>query len=83
MDVIARYLFIDLGTSFVVPDYIYSLMKTLSAKCLKTQLGVRDWRQIIIQFTTKNISSTTKLSSNLIYRFLESQVGHSSVVALK
>lgn len=36
----------------------------------------------MVQFTKKNISSTTRLSSNLIYRFLESQAGHSSVVAL-
>lgn len=57
-------------------------MKTLSAKCLGKLLGVRDWTQIMVQFTKKNISSITKPSSNLIYRFLESQVGHSSVVAL-
>lgn len=82
LDLSTRYLFIDLGTNFVIQDIIYSLVKTLSAECLGKQSGVRDWRQIMVQFTKKNISSTTKLSSNLIYRFLESQVGHSSTVAM-
>lgn len=74
VDISARYLFIDLSTSFVEKDDIYQLMKTLSAKCLGKQLGVQDWRQIMVQFTKRNMSSTTKLSFNLIYRFLESQV---------
>lgn len=77
-----RYLFVDIGSGIVQQEDMYALFMSMSTIFFKKRLGIRDWRQIMVQFVKKNVSSTSKLSSTFIYKFLEMQAGHGPVVAL-
>lgn len=76
-----RYLFVDISGIVQLED-MYALFMQMSTKFIKTRLGIRDWRQIMVQFVKKNVSSTSMLSSSFIHKFLEMQAGHGSTVAL-
>lgn len=75
-----RYLFVDIS-GIVQQEDMYALLMHMSTKFIKKRLGIRDWRQIMVQFVKKKVSSTSKLSSSFIYKFLEMQAGHGPSVA--
>ncbi|CUM50831.1 unnamed protein product [Debaryomyces tyrocola] len=76
-----RYLFVDISGIVQLGD-MYALLMQMSTKFIKTRLGIRDWRQIMVQFVKNNVSSTNVLNSSFIYKFLEMQAGNGSTVAL-
>lgn len=74
-----RYLFVDIGSGIVQHEDMYASLMTMSTKFIKKRLGIR---QIMVQFVKKNVSSTSKLSSSFIYRFLEMKAGHGTTIGL-
>ncbi len=73
-----RYLFVVISSGVVQREDMYALFMQMSTKFIKTRLGIRDCRQIMVQFVKKNVSTTSMLSSSFIHRFLEMQAGLNS-----
>lgn len=72
----------DTSSGIVQLKDMYALFMRTSTKFIKTRLGIRDWRQIMVQIVEKNVSSTSMLNSSFIRKFLEMQAVHGSTVGM-
>lgn len=77
-----KVFFVDISSGIVPQEDKYALFIQMSTKFIKTRLEIRGWRQIMVEFVKKNVSTTSMLSCSFIHRFLEMQAGHGSTVAL-
>lgn len=49
-----RYLFVDISSEIVQLEEMYALFMQLSTKfIINAKLGIRDWRQIMVQFVKR------------------------------
>ncbi|CUM55067.1 unnamed protein product [Debaryomyces fabryi] len=58
-----KVFFVDISSGIVPQEDKYTLFIQMSTKFIKTRLGIRYWRKIMVQFVKKNVSTTIMLSS--------------------